>query len=159
MDDPANQHAAMLGHVSVAWNDVHWMLYRIFDVLSSMPTHQSQAVFFAIKADSTQRDVVQALAKVSLRSHSELLTQFTELMKQIGRIAGDRNAALHTMWATHYPSRRVTPSPWVPRHGALADDYQTQFTKITEDLRNIFRELIPLHARLLKLFPSPEKDR
>jgi hypothetical protein len=157
MDDPADQHAAMLGHVSVAWNDVHWMLYRIFDVLSSMPTDQSKAVFFAIKTDGAQRDVIQALAKVSLRPHPELLTQFTELVKRIERVAGDRNAAIHTMWATHYPSRRVTPSPWAPRHGALNDDYETQFTKLAEDLRNIFRELIRLHRRLLKLFPSPEK--
>src|ERR1700730_2372270 len=155
MADPADQHAAMLGHVSVAWNDVHWMLYRIFDVLSSMPTDQSKAAFFAIKADSTQRDIIQALAKVSLRPHPELLTQFTELMKRISRVAGDRNAATHTMWATHYPSRMVTPHPWVPTSGVLADDYETQFTKMTEDLRNIFRELIPLYDRLLKLFPSP----
>jgi len=157
MDDLADQHAAMLGHVSIAWNDVHWMLYRIFDVLSGMSTDQSKAVFFALKTDSAQRDIIQALAKVSLRPHPELLTQFLEMMKRIGRVAGVRNAAIHTMWATHYPSRMVTPSPWVPRHGALADDYETQFTKMTEDLRNIFREIIPLHERLLKLFPSPGK--
>jgi hypothetical protein len=135
------------------------MVYRIFDVLSGMSTDQSKAVFFVLKADNNQRDIVQALAKVSLRPHPELLTQFTELMKQIDRVAGDRNAAIHTMWATHYPSRRVTPSPWAPRHGALADDYETQFTKLAENLRNIFRELIRLHERLLKLFPSPEKVR
>jgi hypothetical protein len=157
MDDPADEHAAVLGHVAVAWNDVHWMLYRVFHTLSGMSDNQAKAVFFTLKADSNQRDIVTALGTITLQSRPDELAQFTLLMRRINLVGGHRNAAIHTMWATHYPSRRVTPNPWVPRHGSLEDDYEKQFVTVTEELREIFRDLVSFQYDLEKLFQSPDK--
>jgi hypothetical protein len=159
MDDLADEHAAILGHVAVAWNDVHWMLYRVFHTLSGMSEAQAKAVFFALKADSNQREIVQALAKSTLLRWPTELAQFISLMKRTNVVAGDRNAATHTMWATHYPSGRVMPNPWTPRHGSLTDDYEQQFLTLTKELREIFRDLITFHNDLEKLAPFRDKDQ
>ena len=105
-----------------------------------------------------QRDIVKALAKVTLHQQPELLATLSDLLKRIGNLAGERNAATHTMWATHYPSRKVTPNPWVPSRGALrAEGYEMQFAKLTEDLRDIFRELMGFHDEVSKLFPPADR--
>ncbi len=90
-----------------------WKLRDRIDGLPAAPTFpRGRGVMHALLAAEREKVVNK--------------NRVTELMKQIGRVAGDRNAATHTMWATHYPSYRVTPNPWVPRHGALIDDYETQ---------------------------------
>src|SRR5216684_2202670 len=59
---PKEEHAAMIGRVAVAWNDVQFAVSQIFWLLSGMPQKRAHAVFFALRTDAAQRDITNAAA-------------------------------------------------------------------------------------------------
>jgi hypothetical protein len=107
-----NEHAALLGHVTLAWNDCQSMVMQIFHTLSGTSWAQSTSVFLALKSDQSQRDITVALLLAVLnRADDDGLRQLgTSLVGQLGSLAGERNAATHTMWITVMPSRKVEPT-------------------------------------------------
>jgi|SRR4051794_20163750 hypothetical protein len=61
-----NEHAALLGHATLAWNDCQSMIMQIFHTLSGTTWGQSTAVFLALKSDQSQRDITIALLRAIL---------------------------------------------------------------------------------------------
>jgi hypothetical protein len=145
-----HDHAAMLGHVSLAWNDCHFMVFNIFHTLSGMAWMQAQAVFFALKADQAQRDITAALLQSALGTPSgaAILERGTQLLGQIGGLAGERNAATHTMWATLMPDRKVAPTPMIIPPKTLKEDFSAQFEHLRVRLRKLFIDLVKYHGEL-----------
>jgi hypothetical protein len=144
------EHAALLGHVTLAWNDCQSMILNIFHELSGMSWDKSTAVFLALKSDQSQRDITVALMMSTLyRANDKPIREFgTSLVGQLGKLAGQRNAATHTMWVTVMPLRTVEPHPALPRPKNLLPDFKSQFENLTENLRKLFRELMNFHAAL-----------
>jgi hypothetical protein len=57
--------------------------------------------------------------------------------------------ATHTMWVTVMRQRKVSPHsdlPEPPKH--LKEDFKSQFSKLTTDLRDLFLELLLHHSAL-----------
>jgi hypothetical protein len=145
-----NEHAALLGHVTLAWNDCQSMVMQIFHTLSGTSWAKSTSVFLALKSDQSQRDITVALLLAVLnRADDDGMRQLgTSLVGQLGSLAGERNAATHTMWITVMPSRRVEPHPAIPKPKILKPDFKSQFEGLTQKLRKLFRELLKYEATL-----------
>jgi hypothetical protein len=145
-----NEHAALLGHVTLAWNDCQSMVMQIFHTLSGTSWAKSTSVFLALKSDQSQRDITVALLLAVLnRADDDGMRQLgTSLVGQLGSLAGERNAATHTMWITVMPSRRVEPHPAIPKPKILKPDFKSQFEGLTQKLRKLFRELLKYEAAL-----------
>ena len=47
--DYYNEHAALLGHVTLAWNDCHYMVLSIFHILSGLSWSDAHTKFLALK--------------------------------------------------------------------------------------------------------------
>ena len=155
-----NEHAALLGHVTLAWNDCQSMIMQIFDTLSGTSWGQSTSVFLALKSDQSQRDITVALLLAVLdRADDDGMRQLgTSLVGQLGALAGERNAATHTMWITVMPSRKVQPHPAIPKRKALKPDFKSQFENLTQNLRKLFRELLNYEAALRVHLEQTRKD-
>ena len=44
-----NEHAALLGHVALAWNDCHSVVLSIFHTLSGVSWRNASSIFLALK--------------------------------------------------------------------------------------------------------------
>jgi hypothetical protein len=145
-----NDHAALLGLVSLAWNDCHSMVLNIFHTVSGMSWTKAQAAFLAIKADQAQRDMTIALlnAVLATENDSRMLELGTSLLGKLGGLAGERNLAAHTMWITTLPDRKIVPHPGIMKPKLLREDFETQFSELTTKLRDLFRRLLEYHAAL-----------
>lgn len=145
-----DEHAALLGHVTLAWNDCHNMVLSIFHGLSGVSWGKAYAIFLALKSDHDRREITLALMKQVLDTENdEPIREFgTRLLGQLAGLAGERNLATHTMWVTVFPSREVRPHPALPRPKNLKEDFKSQFANLTTNLRNLFRELLKCDAAL-----------
>jgi hypothetical protein len=145
-----NEHAALLGHVTLAWNDCQSMVMQIFHRLSGTGWDQSTSVFLALKSDQSQRDITVALLQAVLKRADDtpMRELGTSLIGKLGSLAGERNAATHTMWVTIMPSRRVEPHPYIPKRKALQPDFKSQFKNLNKSLRQLFREFLDYEAGL-----------
>ena len=54
-------HAALLGHVTLAWNDCHYEVLSIFHTLSGISWEKASAMLLALKSDHERREVTLAL--------------------------------------------------------------------------------------------------
>jgi hypothetical protein len=148
-----NEHAALLGHVTLAWNDCHYMVFLIFHTLSGLSWEQASAIFLALKNDQHRRDITLELMKEILKNDQQLKALGTRLLGQLGSLAGERNAATHTMWVTVMPDRQFFPEaePEIQPHRHLPSknlkaDFRFQFSNLTTNLRNLFRQLLDYEA-------------
>jgi hypothetical protein len=145
-----NEHAEMMGHVSLAWNDCHSEVLQIFHTLSNMDWKSAQAIFLSLRSDQAQRRMTRALMDSVLVTENDqpLLELGRSLLKQLDDLAGERNAATHTMWVTLMPDRKIIPHPRIEKHGKLEEDFQAQFSRLTTQLRELFRQLLDFDAAL-----------
>jgi hypothetical protein len=142
-------HAALLGHVTIAWNDCHYMVLSIFHTLSGVSWETAYAIFLALKSDHDRREITLALMKEVLDTNNDqpMREWGTRLLGQLSALAGERNLATHTMWATVINMKRegqpeVRPNPSLPQPKNLKVDFGSQFSNLTTSLRNLFRELL-----------------
>ena len=56
-----NEHAALLGHVALAWNDCHSVVLSIFHTLSGVSWPNASSIFLALKSDHDRRETTLAL--------------------------------------------------------------------------------------------------
>jgi hypothetical protein len=139
-----DDHASIVGMVAVSWNGAQESLYLMFVVLMGLRKPEAEAIFFTLKADSAQRDITRELAKAVLAHNADLLKRTTEAINAFDRLAGERNAAIHTMWHASIGEGTVRPSPHAKRHGALRPDHRTQFLQLTHKLADLEGELFDL---------------
>ena len=137
-------HAALLGLVTLAWNDCHYFVLSIFHTLSGVSREKAYAIFLALKSDHDRREITLALMKTVLDTDNDehMREQGTRLLGQLGALAGERNLATHTMWITMMPEREVKPHPYLPPPKNLKDDFKTQFSELRTNLRKLFSELV-----------------
>lgn len=77
------EHAALIGRVAIAWNDLNHILSYLFQQFSGMPDDKAKAIYFLPKSDSTQRQMLSAVAEITLAPYPEILASFKESIKQI----------------------------------------------------------------------------
>jgi hypothetical protein len=157
-------HAALICRVTIKWNTVQMMVYLLFRQLCKLPSDQAQAIFFGLKADSAQRDITRDLAAVVLAPHKALADRTKTAISNLDRLAGERNAAVHTMWAVMSLEGDVTPVPGLRHHGKLEKDFTSQFQRLERDLSTLLEQFLELRndiaaqASLPKILPIPPPE-
>jgi hypothetical protein len=149
-EDYQREHAALLGRVTLAWNDCHYAVFNIFYDLSGMTWEQSQAVFFSLKADRAQRQATIALMKEVLASENDqgMFVAGKNLLNKLDGLADERNIATHTMWVVMMPQREIVPHPHMRHHANLKEDFRTQFDNLSTKLGELARDLLYFDATL-----------
>jgi hypothetical protein len=142
-DEYYEQHAALLGHVTLAWNDCHYIVLWIFQTLSGVTWEKACARFFEQKTDSNRRAITLTRMKEVLNTKNDepMREKITELLDKLGKLAVERNLATHTIWRQVMPEGQVQPHPALPRSKELQEDFKSQFSRLTRDLRQLLREL------------------
>jgi hypothetical protein len=137
------EHAALLGHVTLAWNDCHYMVLVIFHTLSGDGWERASATFFEQNSDHNRRAITRTLIKEVLNTKNDepMREKTTELLDRLDRLAVERNLATHTIWRQVMPEGQVQPHPALPRSKELQEDFRSQFSRLTADLRHLLREL------------------
>jgi hypothetical protein len=138
------EHAETIGTVAATWNSAQESLFFAFVALMRMQKPEAEAIFFTLKADSAQRDITDALAKVVLAENSDLLKRVSSSIKSMNLLAGERNAAIHTMWRSSLEQAHIAPSPDVKHHGSLKPDHQKQFWDLATKLADLDAEIFAL---------------
>jgi hypothetical protein len=149
-DKHYEEHAALLGHVTLAWNDCHSIVLSVFHTLSGVSWAKASAIFLALKSDHARREITLELMKQVLNTKNDepMRELGTELLDKLGKLAGERNLAIHTMWVTVLPESEVQPHPALPRHKKLKQDFKSQFSKLATDLRHLCHELMKFEGGL-----------
>jgi len=146
-----NEHAALLGHVALAWNDCHSVVLSIFHTLSGVSWQNASSIFLALKSDHDRRETTLALMDQVLSTDNDRTIREwgTQLLGQLGNLGYEGTVATHTMWVTVMRQRKISPNPDLPKPPKhLKEDFKSQFSKLTTNLRYLFRELLLHHSAL-----------
>jgi hypothetical protein len=146
-----NEHAALLGHVALAWNDCHSVVLSIFHTLSGVSWQNASSIFLALKSDHDRRETTLALMDQVLSTDNDRTIREwgTQLLGQLGNLGYEGTVATHTMWVTVMRQRKISPNPDLPKPPKhLKEDFKSQFSKLTTNLRDLFRELLLHHSAL-----------
>jgi hypothetical protein len=156
--DLMNEHATLIGSVVIAYNKVQHLIFVLFVAFSGMPDEQASDVFFALKSDRSQRDIALAAGKTALAKHPTLWERFKTTIEKINDLAGERNAAVHTMWAIDWQywglalySPKIGVAPGAIPHKRLSDDFPAQCAELNRKLHEHFVELDRIRSEYEKL--------
>ena len=107
-----NEHAALLGHVALAWNDCHSVVLSIFHTLSGVSWPNASSIFLALKSDHDRRETTLALMDQVLNTANDgpIRDQGAQLLGQLGNLGYEGTVATHTMWVTVIRQRKVDAS-------------------------------------------------
>jgi hypothetical protein len=159
--DAQEEFAALIGRVTMYWNDLQYSILSLFEVVLGTPDQITSAVFFSLKSDAAQRDMVQAVFATRFASDPKLVTNLGKLMERIGKASGERNAAIHTAWSYWTNENKMGPAvAWVP-HKKLSDDPKAQFEELCVRIQELDEKLWEFidHANmLLNVGPSLQES-
>jgi hypothetical protein len=145
-------HAALLGRVTLAWNDCHYMVLLIFNVVSDEGWEKACTKFFDQPSDHNRRGITRTRMKEVLNTKNDepIREKGTQLLDALDTLAKERNLATHTMWASvpihtmwtvGTPKNEIRPHPAVPKPENLEEDFEAQFTSLTTKLSSLLWEL------------------
>lgn len=134
-----------IGRVTMRWNDVQFWFYAAFQRM--LRGSGARAVFFAIRTDRAQRDMVRELASDMLKDWPDLLAELNARIEDANQLAGRRNDALHAMW--DYGPSGDKANVHLPLNNRLkGKDAVTELTALYEQLGALETKLVPLVFRI-----------
>ncbi len=149
-----DQHKLLLGGVTIAWNDCTQLVFELFLDFSEAPLEKATIVFFGIRNDRTQRQMVRDLARVALAERQALLKDITMALGELDQTAQIRNEAMHSAWAIQLAwteNEQGLPTGWEPPKlvkvkpaGDEDDGFTERFKKLEADLQRIGSKLIDI---------------
>jgi len=159
---PDDTLALAIGKVTMAWNGAQHMLFLIFQEISGMKHEAAEAVFFTLKSDAAQRDIVAAAAQVVWADPKEAanLAELKSLIKRLGKHAEKRNETVHTMWEALFTwddtmmkrsvvlMPRLSPKTMASAFEDPPRDYAGEYAVTAEELSVLGRELLEVYMRL-----------
>ena len=141
------EHAALVGNVTLSWNrNVHQLL-RIFSHLTGLEAPLADVIFFSVQSDNAQRRLIRKVADATDLKEADR-KKLGKLLDRLEKAAGVRNLAVHMIFAvTAFDPETGTWAPKVvPALGSSQDrrlekDFAAQFRKLEADLEAIYRGL------------------
>lgn len=148
-DDPKtgpeliSRHAELIGRVALMWSDVHRKTGQLFE--DFVASEEARKRYWETQSDRTQRQLLLSVGSVALQDFPDLRERLEKTLVEIDRIAGDRNAAVHTFWAIDLPGGKIIPHRRIPPHKRLRDDFEAQFKGLLKTLSEHWLSLFDLH--------------
>jgi hypothetical protein len=146
--DAWEQLALATGKVTLHWSAIHGWIEIMFGHFSGMTSEKAEAIFFDIRNDRTQRDMVLKLARHSMEEHPELISELEKLFKKIARQSKKRNKVIHLLWQKvewHDQDARerlqlIIRSPHDLRRKSWSNDIVRQIIKQFDELSHSLQE-------------------
>jgi hypothetical protein len=136
------RHAELIGRVTLMWSDVHALAGQLFEDFCA--SEKARKRYWETPSDRTQRQRLLSVGSVALEDYPDLLERLEKTLAEIDRLAGDRNAAIHTYWAIDLPAGKILPHRRVPSHKCLRADFEVQFNQLLEKLSDHWLSLFDL---------------
>ena len=137
-----SRHAELIGRVTLMWSDVHRMIGQLFEDFSV--SEEARKRYWGMASDRTQRQLLLSVGSVAHREFPDLQERLEKTLVEIDRLAGDRNAAIHTYWAINLPEGKIHAHRRVPTHKRLRDDFEVQFKELLRTLSDHWLVLFDL---------------
>jgi hypothetical protein len=135
-------HAELIGRVTLMWNDVHAQVGQLFEDFCA--SEEARRRYWETQLDRTQRQLLLSVGSVALQNYPDLHERLEKTLAEIDRLAGDRNAAIHTYWAIDLPAGKILPHRRHPSHKRLREDFEVQFNQLLEKLSDQWLSLFDL---------------
>lgn len=142
-----DKFAKTLGYVTIKYNEAQAFVLHIFINLSGAERHVARTMFFSMKSDAGQREMTIAMARVLMvddeGKETEECKRVIAAIESLSKLAGERNAAIHTMWyldgevgesADSPPEYWMIPDPNSIPHPKLQQDVEKQFVALIKKL-------------------------
>jgi hypothetical protein len=100
--------------------------------------------YWETQSDRTQRLLLLSVGSVALHKYPDLRERLEKTLAEIDRLAGDRNAAIHTYWAIDLPTGKILPHRRLPPHKRLRPDFEIQFKELLNMLSGNWLNLFDL---------------
>ena len=126
------RHAELIGRVTLMWSDVHAQIGQLFDLFCASP--EARKRYWETQSDRIQRQLLLSVGSVALQTYPDLWERLEKTLAGIERLAGDRNASVHTYWAVDLPSGKILPHRRIPQHKRLRADFEVQFKQLLQAL-------------------------
>jgi len=141
------EHAALVGQVTLSWNRTVHQLLRIFIHLTGIESPLAEAIFFSPRSDSAQRRLIKDVANaVDLNASS--LKDLEKIFKRLDKASTGRNLAAHMIFGicmfdpeTGAWGPKVVPALPTTQDPRLAADFTAQFKSVNGQLASIYQEL------------------
>ncbi len=135
----------LIGAITIVWNDAHEQVFKLFWYFSGMSKDQAEAVFFSLRADSSQRDITKSIIRKHPNHPEEHKAHAIKWITTLDKKSGERNAATHTMWDSKgFMEGKIIPSKEVSAeylNRNLSDDNSSKFGKLLNSLHEVALEL------------------
>ncbi len=143
-------YAEQLGHLCVAWSNLEWHMFLLFQFICGAPPAVARTTFYAIESNRGRREILKSVggAVLSKQSHRDALD---DILRRIGKTASVRNKYVHDTWgvaATQkheiFQMRLSNPQTFQDMEEVTVSDLKTcceNIQKVTEAL-NDFREKV-----------------
>ena len=98
-----------VGRSTIAWNTLSLAIFGIFETLSGLDRNVAKSMFFGVKSDRTQRDLVTELVNLALNEkHPQLAKAIRRQLSTINTLAGRRNDVAHVVYHDDHVASQTT---------------------------------------------------
>lgn len=121
-----------------------------------MPEQRAHDVFFKLRSDASQREITLAAGQTALAADPALWKKFRATIAALNKLAGERNAAVHTMWGFNFyealrEQTEVKFGPMAGRHKSIEEDFPTQCVALRKELQGHFSTLVTIAQQVARL--------
>jgi hypothetical protein len=96
---PQDQLALAIGRVQIAWNELHYEYFLIYQQISRVDWLTAEKDFFSIRNDRKQRDCVRKIARKISSLDQNAVAALIVISDRVDALAASqRNMSAHTMW-------------------------------------------------------------
>jgi len=139
---------AKIGALAVQINRCQAIVFMIFHAALDTDIGRSQAIFFTLRSDSTQRDITTALVKDVLfigPEWKELAREIELEIQAFNSLSGRRNDFIHAIWVEN---EGELPSVLLGLKERLKDNDPVALADtLVSDLNSLYDRLTDLHDR------------
>lgn len=147
--------AGWIGGMTIQWNECQSEIFIMFHEALGADILKSQALFFTLRNDGTQRDVTAALLRVALYQHPDLADRAVRTINDFAKIAGKRNDFIHAIW--HYPAGTDAAKVWLDaRKNLKGKDPIEEIKKLIGELEAMFTTLTALRIDVELALKEPK---
>lgn len=125
--DPIASHMKLIGQISWAMNSTQIFIFSALMRISKIDEALAQAIFFSIKSDAGQRDILTAIVNYVFRDEPghDIFVRYQKVISDVNKISGERNAFIHTIWC-YGPIEGVAADRTFPKHHRLNSQNVTE---------------------------------
>lgn len=143
---------AAVGRATIAWNNLVHSIFTLFETLSGLSPEAAYKVFFAVRSDKNQREIVQGLVETEVKPvDPEIAAKMKRIFKKIDNAAKVRNDAVHVILIHEAnPKKTRLFHDAGSFKGKVGDDLIEDLHKAAMNCMDLAADVYEAHTELLK---------